>query len=148
MHHIQGKQPFGGKQDSHWVPLCASSLSPVWLFVTPWTVALQTPLSVEFSRQEYWQGLPFPLQEVFPTRDQAHILLNLHHWQVDSLPLALPWEAPEFPWGVFKVQFQPRLRRTSQILAAWFWNFMSLCPLRIHDFCPWLIMRQSSKWLV
>ena len=30
------------------------------LFVTPWTVAQQTPLSVEFSRQEYWSGLPFP----------------------------------------------------------------------------------------
>ena len=30
------------------------------LFGTPWTVALQVPLSVGFSRQEYWCGLPFP----------------------------------------------------------------------------------------
>ena len=29
-------------------------------FVTPWTVALQVPLSMKFSRQEYWSGLPFP----------------------------------------------------------------------------------------
>ena len=28
--------------------------------MTPWAVAHQTPLSVEFSRQEYWSGLPFP----------------------------------------------------------------------------------------
>ena len=28
--------------------------------MTPWTVALQAPLSVGFSRQEYWSGLPFP----------------------------------------------------------------------------------------
>ena len=35
-------------------------LSRVQLFVTPWTVALQDPLSMEFSRQEYWSGLPFP----------------------------------------------------------------------------------------
>ena len=35
-------------------------LSRVWLFVTPWTVAHQAPLSMEFSRQEYWSGLPFP----------------------------------------------------------------------------------------
>ena len=28
--------------------------------MTPWTVALQAPLSVEFSRQEYWSGLLFP----------------------------------------------------------------------------------------
>ena len=35
-------------------------LSCVQLFATPWTVACQTPLSMEFSRQEYWSGLPFP----------------------------------------------------------------------------------------
>ena len=37
------------------------SFSQVQLFVTPWTVAHQTPLSVEFSRQDYRSGLPFPL---------------------------------------------------------------------------------------
>ena len=36
------------------------SLSHVRLFATPWTVALQAPLSMGFSRQEYWSGLPFP----------------------------------------------------------------------------------------
>ena len=35
-------------------------LSHVRLFVAPWAVARQAPLSVEFSRQEYWSGLPFP----------------------------------------------------------------------------------------
>ena len=35
-------------------------LSHVQFFVTPWTVAHQTPLSMEFSRQKYWNGLPFP----------------------------------------------------------------------------------------
>ena len=34
-------------------------LSRVQLFVTPWTVAYQAPLSMEFSRQEYWSGLTF-----------------------------------------------------------------------------------------
>ena len=36
------------------------SLSRVPLFETPWTVARQAPLSMGFSRQEYWSGLPFP----------------------------------------------------------------------------------------
>ena len=40
--------------------LNVKSLSHVQLFVTPWTVAYQAPLSMEFSRQEYWSGLPFP----------------------------------------------------------------------------------------
>ena len=35
-------------------------LSRVQLFVTLWTGARQAPLSIEFSRQEYWSGLPFP----------------------------------------------------------------------------------------
>ena len=39
---------------------CAQSLTCVQLFATPWTVAHQAPLSMEFSRQEYWSGLPFP----------------------------------------------------------------------------------------
>ena len=36
------------------------SLSRIQLFVIPWTVACQAPLSMAFSRQEYWSGLPFP----------------------------------------------------------------------------------------
>ena len=36
------------------------SLSRVRLFETPWTVAYQAPLSMGFSRQECWSGLPFP----------------------------------------------------------------------------------------
>ena len=40
----------------HKVYVCV--LSRVLLFVTPWTVSCQTPLSVEFPRQEYWGELP------------------------------------------------------------------------------------------
>ena len=36
------------------------TLSWVWLYVTPWSIACQAPLPMEFSRQEYWRGLPFP----------------------------------------------------------------------------------------
>ena len=35
-------------------------LSRVWLFATPWTAAYQAPLSMGFSRQEYWSGVPLP----------------------------------------------------------------------------------------
>ena len=41
-------------------------LSHVQFLATPWTVARQTPLSMEFSRQEYWSGLPFPPPGDFP----------------------------------------------------------------------------------
>ena len=49
------------------------SPSRVWLFATPWTVAHQAPLSMEFSRQEYWSGLHLLLQEIFLTQGS-----NLH----------------------------------------------------------------------
>ena len=42
------------------------SLSRVRLFMTPWTVAYQAPLSMGFSRQEYWSGLLFPSPEDLP----------------------------------------------------------------------------------
>ena len=35
-------------------------LNHVWLFGTPWTITHQAPLSMRFSRQEHWTGLPFP----------------------------------------------------------------------------------------
>ena len=38
-------------------------LSRVRLFATPWTAAYEAPLSLGFSRQEYWSGLPFPLPD-------------------------------------------------------------------------------------
>ena len=48
-----------------WTRACvhAQSLSCVQLFVTPWTVAHQTPLSMGFPRQEYQSELPFPPSE-------------------------------------------------------------------------------------
>ena len=38
----------------------AQTLGHARLFATPWAVAHQAPLSMAFSRQEYWSGLPFP----------------------------------------------------------------------------------------
>ena len=43
-----------------WKKVKVKSLSRVWLFTTPWTVAYHDPPSVGFSRQKYWSGLPFP----------------------------------------------------------------------------------------
>ena len=37
-----------------------NSLSCVWILATPWTAAYQAPPSMEFSRQEYWSGVPLP----------------------------------------------------------------------------------------
>ena len=57
------------------------------LFATQWTVAPVAPLSMGFSRQEYWSGCHFILQGIFPTQGLNLGLLCLLHWQGDSLPL-------------------------------------------------------------
>ena len=46
--------------------VCVCVLSHVWLFATPWTVACHVPLSMEFSREEYWSVLPFPSPGYLP----------------------------------------------------------------------------------
>ena len=68
-----------------------SCFSHVWLFETPWTVALQAPLSMEFSRQEDWSGLLCP-----PAGDLPDLGIEptwLLYWQAESLLLS-HWGSP------------------------------------------------------
>ena len=65
-----------GHTESDWSDLAAaaaacllSRFSHVWLFVPLWTVACQSPLSVGFSRSEYWSGLPCPSSGFSQPRD-------------------------------------------------------------------------------
>ena len=48
------------------------SLSRVGLFASPWTVAYNAPMSMGFSRQEYWSGLPFLSPEDLPNPGIEH----------------------------------------------------------------------------
>ena len=54
------KHFFGTQGEFEQWEVSVKLLSSVRLFVTPWTIAHQAPPSMEFSRQEYWSGLPFP----------------------------------------------------------------------------------------
>ena len=62
-------------------------LSCVRLFATPWTVALQTPLFMGFSKQEFWSGLPFPSPGDLANPGSHPRVLHLLPWQAGSLPL-------------------------------------------------------------
>ena len=59
-------------------------LSCVWLFVTPWTVACQAPLSLGFPRQEYWSGVPFPSPGELPDPGIEPESVCLLHWRAGS----------------------------------------------------------------
>ena len=70
--------------------LCARSLGPVRLSVTGWPEARQAPLSMGFSRLEYWGGLPFPPPRDLPNLRIQPVSFVSPALQVDSLPLAPP----------------------------------------------------------
>ena len=67
-----------------------SALSHVHLFATSWTLAHQAPLSMGFSRQEYWSGLPFPTLGNLPNPGIEPTSPISPALQADSLP-AEPW---------------------------------------------------------
>ena len=69
--------------------VCMLSCSVVSdFFETSWTVTRQALLSVEFSRQEYWSGLPFPSPGDLPGPELYPCFSHLLNWQADSLPLS------------------------------------------------------------
>ena len=57
------------------------SLSRVWLLATPLTAAYQAPLSMGFSKQEYWSGVPLPSLLPLPVSGQCHHCWFLVHWE-------------------------------------------------------------------
>ena len=67
---------------AEWVSEWVKSLSRVWLFATPWTVAHQALPSMGFSKQEYWSGLPFPSPGDLP---DPEIKLVSPAFQADAL---------------------------------------------------------------
>ena len=98
------------------VVLIFKSLSRVWLFVTPWTVAYQAPQPMEFSRQEYWSGLSFPPPWDLP---DPGIKARSPALQADALPSEPPGklkaEEPEIklPTSAGPSKKQENSRKTS-----------------------------------
>ena len=91
--------------------VCVCEISRVQFFETPRTVGLQAPMSMEFSRQEYWNGLPFPTPGDLPnlgiepeslalagrsfTTEPSGKHQNTMHW-LESEPRSIAWKAAMF----------------------------------------------------
>jgi hypothetical protein len=78
----------------------AQSLSCVQLCETLWTVAHQAPLSMGFSRQEYWSGLPFPPPGDLPNPGTEPTSPVCPALQVDSSPLSHQGSLISFICGI------------------------------------------------
>ena len=79
-----------------------SHFSHVRLFATLWTVTRQPHLSMEFSRQEYWSGLPCPPPEDLPHSGIEPVSPAASTWQVDSLQLN-QWGSPQCNSDLYKM---------------------------------------------
>ena len=85
-------------------PPTVTVLVCVALFVTTWTVACQAPPSMEFSRQEYWSGLPFPSPGNLP---DPGIEPESPTLQADSLPSEPPGKQIQpFSW-ICEIRIKP-----------------------------------------
>ena len=83
-------------------------LSRVWLFATPWTVAHQAPLSMEFSRQEYWGALPYVL-----TNTNSLLWFSCHVVSNSLQPHGLQHTRLPYP------SLSPRVCSNSCLLSQW-----------------------------
>ena len=108
--------------------LCCAMLSCVWFFSTPWTVAHQAPLSMEFSRQEYWSKLPFSSPGDLPNPGIEPMSLASAAFHVDSLALS-----HQNDWN--QLNKQQYLRSPRQFFPALLMLSPVLLTLRIRSPC-------------
>ena len=94
---LHGVGPFGVAASIRFMLVCVHVCSLVSdSFATPGAIAHQASLSMGFSRQEYWSGMPFPSPGSFPIQG---LHLHLLHWQANSLLLChlLAWASLYHP---------------------------------------------------
>jgi len=120
------------------------SLSPVWLFATPWTVAHQAPPSMEFSRQEYWSGLPFPSPGDLP---HPGIKPGSPTLWADALPSEPPGNPIRYGTVLEKLESWNLERIYLNIWTAWdtLWTIATKGPFSENLFFSCLKSYQKKK---
>ena len=103
LHYILWSNPAPLGRDDVQEVAKAMMLSHVQLFVTPWTITQQVPLSMEFSRQKYWSRLPFPSPGDLPNPG-LHLLWLLLGRQIlyhcIQIPLSMGFSRQEYQNGL------------------------------------------------
>ena len=112
-------------------------LSHVWLFMTPWTVACQIPLSMGFPRQEHWSGLPFPSPGDLPN---PGIEPGSPVLQADSLP-SEPLGKPK------KSRDNQNNKQVWSWSTKWRWAKANRILLREHAGIGNTLYQKHKKWL-
>ena len=139
---------------------CVLSLfSRIGLFVTPWTVAQQTPLSMGFSSQEYWSGLPFPSPVDLPDLGIEPMSLVSPTLADEFFTTSTTCEALEensFPCLYFHVESAHTPWHMAPLLhlqSKQCYHFVTILPeshlpLSLHFFLPFLLLKTLAITLV
>ena len=126
-----------------------SSLSRVWLFAIPWTVACQAPLSMGFSQQEYWSGLPCPTLGDLPDLGNKPMSPAL----VSRFFTGEPPGNPNITWELVKIyNLRPLLGPTDLNLyfhkiLSWFDSAVKFEKFTSHYLLLYLITHSLYDWL-
>ena len=126
--------------------------SRIWLFATPWTAAYQGPLSLGFSRQEYWSGLPFPSPGYLPNpgielQVSRIAVRRFTIWATrEALQMSIPFLFSFSPFPLASLLFQLFVSPCQTIILpfcisfSWGWSW-SLPPVQCHE--PPYIVHQA-----
>ena len=114
--------------------------SHFWLFATLWTVAFQAPLSIGFSRQEYWSGLPCPPPGDLPNPG-FELMCLMSPASAGGFLLSITWEALEISWHEDNVVHIP-------LHSSWQWGTWNLVPALLHKdyYSFWPRKSSPSLW--
>ena len=122
----------------------ACMLSYVWLFVTPWTVAHQAPLSMRFARQDYWSWLPIPFSGDLPHLGTEPTSPVFPAVQMDSLLLE-PSRSPCIYWAGHRSSFGVFIRSNGKPERIFLANPIDLS--RSSQTCSIIAPVPANSWL-
>ena len=126
--------------------LLLSHFSRVQLFVTPWTVAHEAPLSVEFSRQEQWSRWLCPPPGAPPDPRIKPCFLCLLDWQVCSLPLSPPGKPRRSQVALLYAVHQSFSLSAVDVSSGIIICFGGLsCTLKDVEQHPWLLLTRCQQ---
>ena len=119
--------------------------SRVSLFTTLWTDACQTPLSMRFSRQEYWSGFPCPPPGDLGNPEMEPMSPMAPTSQADSVPLS-HWGSPQCRRPGFNPWIRKFPWRREWLLTPVFLPEKAHGQRSLAGYCPWLCKRVGHNW--
>ena len=126
--------------------------SCVWLFATPWNIAWEASLSMEFSREEHWSGLPWPASGdlpdpgIEPTSLMPLALAGGSFITSTTWEAHLTWELLYKKMSFYAASIVPGTQKTMKDSNFLLFDFLSLIPTPVRRVVKWTMPHGSIKY--